>query len=94
MSEMNIPGPVLDAVRSELGNGRTSIEGVAGSAPGTVDAGDLTALILSMLGRVVDNAAAVSEGLAAVSDQVTEVEVEFWELDAAQAGTYRPEGFQ
>ena len=54
----------------------------------------MTALILGMLARVVDNAAAVSEGLAAVSGQVAEAEAEFWEIDATQAGRYGHAGLR
>lgn len=89
MTELDIPGPVLDAVRSRLGTGRSAIEGVAASAPDSVDAGEMTALILGMLARVVDNAAAVSEGLAAVGAQVDGAEAEFWDVDLVQAGRYR-----
>lgn len=94
MSELNIPAAVLEEVRSALADGRTAIEDVAGSAPASVDAGEMTAMILGMLARVVDNAATVSEGLSAVADQVAEAEAEFWEVDTSEALRYRVEGLR
>ena len=94
VTELNVPGPVLDAVRAELGTGHSAIESAASSSPSSVDAGEMTALILGMLARVVDNAAGASEGLAAVSGQVAEAEAEFWEVDATQAGRYGHAGLR
>lgn len=89
---MEMPAAVLAAVRAELATGRTDLEAVAGSAPAGVDAGDMTAMILGMLGKVVDNAAAVSEGLAVVSSEVDEAEADVWEVDADVSDRYRAPG--
>jgi hypothetical protein len=94
MSELSIPGPVLEEVRSALSDGRATIEDVAGSAPASVDAGEMTAMILGMLAKVVDNAATVSEALAAVGAQVAEAEAEFWEVDTSEALRYKVEGLR
>ena len=51
-------------------------------------------MILGMLASVVDHAAAVSEGLAAVSEQVAEAQAEFWEVDTTEAGRYLPGGIR
>lgn len=85
MSELRVPPAVLDTVRADLDAGRQALEDAAGSAPSGVDAGELTALLLGMLGKVSGNAAAVSEGLAAASAQVADAGADFWEVDAAQA---------
>lgn len=94
MSELSVPASVLGGVRAVLSSGRSDLESVASSAPASVDAGEMTAMLLGMLGSVVDNAAAVSEGLAAVHDQVDVAEAEFWETDAAEAARYVPGGLR
>jgi hypothetical protein len=94
MSELAVPASVLAEVRSALSSGRSGLESVASSAPASVDAGEMTAMLLGMLATVVDNAAGVSEGLVAVHDQVAVAETAFWETDAAEAARYLPGGIR
>lgn len=89
MSEVQVSAAALAAVRGELSSGRSGLEGVAASAPASVDAGEMTAMILGMLGRVVDNAAAVSDGVAAVSAEVNVVEATYWDVDTDVAARYQ-----
>ena len=45
-------------------------------------------MLTSMMAKVLDNAAAMSEGLAGASSQVGEAGAAFWETDAAVATSY------
>ena len=87
--ELAISAAALDSVREELGRGETAIEESASSAPEGIDAGDLTAMLTGMMAKVLDRAADVSEGIAAVSAQVGEAGTHFWEIDTETAATYR-----
>lgn len=90
--ELKVPAATLAEVRDRLGAGRSALEESASSAPRTVDGGEVTALLTGMLSRVLDNAAAVSEALGAVSSQVAEAGTAFWETDAEVAATYDASG--
>ena len=46
-------------------------------------------IVTSMIARVVDNAATVSEVMTAVSSQVGNAEAAFWQTDDAVASVYR-----
>jgi len=48
----------------------------------------MSAMLTGMMAKVLDNAAAMSEGLAGVSSQVGEAGTAFWETDAAVATSY------
>lgn len=86
--ELRVPAATLAEIRAQLGRGRGALEECGASAPRGVDAGDVTALLTGMLSRVLESAAAVSEGLAAVSGQVGEAGTTFWETDAGVATSY------
>ncbi|MCY7396920.1 MAG: hypothetical protein LH468_12370 [Nocardioides sp.] len=87
-AETAIPAGLLESLRATLGQGRSGIEETAASAPAGIDAGELSAMLSSMLSRVADSAALVSDSLEAVSAQVSEVGAEFWNVDADVAGDY------
>jgi hypothetical protein len=86
--ELQVPAATLAEIRAELGRGRSALEDCGSSAPGGVDAGDVTAILTGMLSKVLDSAAAMSEGLAGVSSQVGEAGTTFWETDASVATSY------
>ncbi|QZY28790.1 hypothetical protein [Nocardioides coralli] len=86
--ELRVPPAALDQIRAELGRGRSALEECGPSTPRGIDAGEMTAMLTGMLSRVLDSAAAMSEGLAAVSSQVGEAGTTFWETDASVATTY------
>jgi hypothetical protein len=90
MSDLQVPPGVLSAVQAHLQEGRDALEESAGSAPRTVDAGDLTPMIQGMIAKALDNAASISSGLSAARGQVAEAGTHFWEVDAEQAAGYRP----
>ena len=83
MSNMQVPAATLDAIRAVLGSARATVEDTATSAPAAVDGGDMTPLLTAMLSKLTDSAASLSEGLAAISDQVDDTEADFWATDAA-----------
>ena len=86
--EVQVSPAVLAEVAGRLRAGRSVIEACAGSAPGTVDAGEVTAALTSMLARVTESAATVSEALGAMAGQVGEAGAAFWETDAEVAAAY------
>lgn len=88
MSDVQVPTATLDAIRALLANARSSVEGTATSAPTTVDGGDMTPLLTAMLSKLTDSTASLSEGLAAISDQVDDAEADFWTTDAAVDTTF------
>lgn len=87
-AELVIPPATLELVRSTWETARESLEETASSAPSAVDAGELTAMLTSMLSRVVASSATVSDSLSAASAQVGETGAAFWELDADVAAGY------
>lgn len=86
--ELKVPTATLAEIQTELGRGESALEDTAASAPTAIDAGDLTAMLTSMMSKVIDRAASVSEGLAGISSQVAEAGAHFWEVDADVATTY------
>lgn len=86
--ELDVPAGVLDEIRSSLGTGASGLESCGSSAPGSIDAGDATAVLSGMLSRLVDNAGALSESLTAISSQVGSVGAEFWRVDSGEAARY------
>ena len=59
-----------DDITAGLERARASIEECASSVPSGIDGGDVTALLLEMVARLVEAAAEVSEGLLGASDNV------------------------
>lgn len=89
MSDLSVPPATLSAIRGLLGAAAEGLEGTAGSAPRALDGGDMTPLLTAMLGRLVESAATMSEGLTAINARVDEAETGFWTTDAAVADTFR-----
>lgn len=85
--ELRVPAATLAEIRAELGRGRGALEDCR-SAPRTVDAGDATAILAGMMAKVLESAAAMSEGIVAVGEQVGEAGTTFWETDAGVATSY------
>ena len=90
--ELRVPDTTLAEIRHELGKGRDALEGAGSSAPRTVDAGNMAAMLTGMMAKVLDNTATMSEGLAGVSSLVGEAGTSFWETDAAVATSYSGRG--
>lgn len=88
MSDLQVPVGTLDAIRGMLGTARTTVEDTATSAPGAVDAGDMTPLLTAMLSKLTDSTASLSEGLSLVSSQVDDTEADFWTTDASVDTTF------
>ncbi|WP_121254523.1 hypothetical protein [Nocardioides ferulae] len=65
MSELYVDLAVLSDIAGELDLAADGLDGLAGSVPGGVDAGPMTAVINVMLAQVTDSAANVSESLTA-----------------------------
>lgn len=86
--ELRVPASTLAEIQGELARGRAALERAGSSAPAGLDAGDMSAMLGAMMAKVVDNAAALSEGLAAVGSQVGEAGTTFWEVDAVVATSY------
>lgn len=88
MSEVRVPPATLAAIRGVLDSARTTLEETAHSAPGSVDGGDMTPVLTAILAKLTDGAATMSEGLAAISGQVSESEADFWVTDSAVGSTF------
>lgn len=88
MSDLQVPAATLDAIRTQLGTARATVEDTASSAPGSLDGGDATPLLSAMLSKLTDSAASLSEGLALVSSQVDDTEADFWTTDSAVDATF------
>jgi hypothetical protein len=87
--QLQIPPGLLDTVRSDLDKAASGLEDTAGGAPTGIDAGDMQGIVTAMMSRVVDNAATISEVMTAISSQVGNAGVAFWQTDDAVASTYR-----
>lgn len=79
--DIDISAATLGSIRSSLGRGRTEVEETAGSAPGGIDAGDVSTVLNAMVNKAVDQAAALSEVLSVVGEQVEEAGADFWAQD-------------
>lgn len=90
--ELRVPPAVLSAVTAGLAHGRSALEKTSGSAPRGVDAGEMTAMITGMLGKLLDSSGTLSQSLDAMGAQVDEAHAEFWRVDADQAASYRVGG--
>jgi hypothetical protein len=90
--ELRVPASTLAEIRAELGRGRSALEEAGSSAPRSVDAGDMTAMLTGMLSKALEGAATMSEGIAGVSSQVGEAGTTFWETDAGVASAYAGRG--
>ncbi|MFC7358810.1 hypothetical protein [Nocardioides astragali] len=88
MSEVRVPPATLAAIRDVLDGARTTLEDSAGSSPGAVDGGDMTPLLTAMLAKITDGAATMSEGMAAISSQVSDSEADFWTTDSSVGSTF------
>ena len=80
--ELRVSPDVVASIRGELDKGRQGLEDSASSAPTSIDAGEMSAMLTSMIGRVTEQAATVSTALGAIGDQVGAASAAFWELDA------------
>lgn len=88
MSEVRVPPATLAAIRIVLGDARTTLEESAGTAPASVDGGDMAPVLAAMLGKLTECAATMSESLAAISTEVSESEADFWATDAAVSSAF------
>lgn len=80
--ELQVSADVLAAIRGELDKGRQGLEDSASGAPTSIDAGEMSAMLTSMLAKVTEQAATVSAALGAIGDQVGVTGAAFWDLDA------------
>jgi hypothetical protein len=90
--ELQLSPEVTAAIRADLGKGRQGLEDTASAAPGSVDAGDMSAMLSSMLGRITEQAAQASAACGAIGDQVGVAGAAFWELDAEVASVFSGPG--
>lgn len=74
---------VLDGIARTLRSASSHVEALAGSVPATPDAGDGTAAIASILGKLVDGAGRLVVGAAAAGDAVAQGNATYVEGDAA-----------
>lgn len=86
--ELRVPHATLAGIRDRLHDGRAALEETGGSAPRSVDAGELTGVVAGLLATVVDHAAALSEVLGGVQAAVAEAGDHFRETDAGVAADY------
>ena len=86
--DLRVPSATLSEIQGELGKGGSALEDTGSSAPSGIDAGDMTAMLTGMMSKVIEQAATLSEGLAAISGQVAEAGSHFWEVDAEIGATY------
>jgi hypothetical protein len=70
MSGIDVDTEVLDSIATGLDTGARGLEGLAGTVPGGIDAGPMTAVIASMLGQITDSAGNVSSSMAAAAETV------------------------
>lgn len=70
-----------ESIATSLDNARSGLDDTAGSAPSGVDAGDATALVDALIGRVGESAAGLSEGMAAASSKVRTAATSFLDVD-------------
>jgi hypothetical protein len=81
-----------EAIAGDLDAARSRLDGTAGSAPGSVDAGDATALITQMVATVTQSAAGLSEGLGAAGRKVLSSASSLMNADDAAQQTFRSSG--
>lgn len=68
----------LQSLRRTLDSASTDLEGTAGSAPGSVDAGAMSAVINGLLSKLAESAGELSTGLMAASAGVAGSAEDYW----------------
>jgi len=87
MSGIDVDTPVLGIIASSLDQGASGLENLAGSEPGALDAGPMTAVITSMLAQIVDSAGNVSTAMSSAAEAVRLSRAYYERADAdAEAG--------
>lgn len=74
---------VIDGVARMLRSGSQAIEDLAGSVPGVPDAGEVSAVMASLMSKLTDAADEVSTGVAAAADEVERSAQTYGESDQA-----------
>lgn len=87
MSGIDVDLSVLESVAEDLDTGAAGLEDLAGSVPGTVDAGPMSAVVASMLGQVVDSAGNVSVALSGAADGVRLCRTYYQRADAESSAS-------
>lgn len=82
---VKISEAVVGRIRDSVDSGRNGIENTAASAPKSVDAGELSAMMNGMLSKLTDSAGTISEVLSVVRDRVDDAAANFWKQDAEAA---------
>jgi hypothetical protein len=90
--DLQISPALVESIRAELGNGRQSLEDSSSSAPTSIDAGEITEMLCTILALMAEQAAMVSASLGAIGDQVGEAGAAFWQTDAEVAADYSGAG--
>lgn len=78
---------VIEGVARMLRSGSHSIENLGGSVPGVPDAGEVSAVMASLMSKLIDAAAEVSTGVAAAADEVEHSAQTYGESDQAARDT-------
>ena len=88
MSEVRVDSGTTGTVLSALTAGRDRVESLSATLPASVEAGDLSPTILSMVARLVDNAAVVSESLHVLTSEVRGALADLHRTDALEQMRY------
>lgn len=87
MSGIDVDPEALGSIATSLDRGAAWLEELAGTVPGTVDAGPMTAVVMSMLAQAVDSAGNVSSAVSASAEAVRLSQRYYERADAdAEAG--------
>lgn len=81
-----------EVVAGELDAARSVLEESAGSAPAAVDAGDATAMVTALIGRLAEGAAGLSEGLAVAGANVRAATGSLLDADLAAGQSFAGPG--
>jgi len=78
---------VLAGIQSTLGDARGAVESAAGWAPGSVDAGELTPVVLALMSTITDSAAGLREKLSGAASLVGEHLADVRDTDSGVASS-------
>lgn len=74
---------VIEGLARMLRNGSQSMEDLVGSVPGVPDAGEVSAVMASLMSKLTDAAGEVSTGVAAAADELEHSARTYRECDQA-----------
>ena len=74
---------ILESISGRLQSAAEALDATGSSSPASVNAGEMTAIITSMMGLVAESAGGLAEGIALAGSEVLNTSSSYWNADDA-----------